>query len=131
MNRTTCPNLVRSCPVDTDGLNRTDKPSLLEGCPVSGVRSGQREKGGQRRKGEEQETTLNPLPPIAARDSRVAWHVWRAERDDLPRRDPRLRGDEEGTPPCREDIVSPNATTISNLKPVTVRERFCASEKVT
>ena len=39
MNRTTCPNHVRSCPVDTDGLNRTDKPSLLEGCPVSGVRS--------------------------------------------------------------------------------------------
>jgi hypothetical protein len=44
MNRTTCPNHVRSCPVDTDGLNRTDKPSLLEGCPVSGIRSGRKER---------------------------------------------------------------------------------------
>jgi hypothetical protein len=57
------------------------------------------------------------------------WRVWACERDDLLF-DPRQRGDEEGAPPCRQAIVSPNGTTITKPKPATVRERVFASEKV-
>ena len=32
---------------------------------------------------------------------RALWRAWACERDDLPRHDPRLPADEEGTPPCR------------------------------
>ena len=56
------------------------------------------------------------------------WRAWACERDDLLF-DPRLRGDEEGTPPCRGGHREPNSTTISDPKPV--RESCFASEKVT
>ena len=113
MNRTTCPNLVRSCPVDTDGLNRTDKPSLLEGCPVSGVRSKQKERAskdgvGAMRGAGSRVVGMGAIltsgrQDDSSRDTSTRklslWRVWACERDDLPRHNPRLPGDEAGL--CR------------------------------